>query len=243
MLVPGPPRRCGSTLRLARDRLEAVVRPALGSLGNGFAVGGYEGSPHVRRARQWRTADYHHTSTLRPGTEFGAAVVAQHTAISCADKPAERPEPGAHCRACLGGSYCGRWHPRDSCEGMDGRFAKSNRTARTSILGRSLLFSALGCLPLSGPSGCVRHGIACIGLPLVGSVCCSRRESEQPGLLSCALDDIGTAWCWGPGDSGGLGNGTTDGANAPVQVLAPQALVSVGAGSNHGCGLDAAGQA
>jgi alpha-tubulin suppressor-like RCC1 family protein len=68
-------------------------------------------------------------------------------------------------------------------------------------------------------------------------------DAGSDGLLSCALDDVGTAWCWGPGDSGGLGNGTTDGANAPVQVLATQAFVSVGAGSNHGCGLDATGQA
>lgn len=68
-------------------------------------------------------------------------------------------------------------------------------------------------------------------------------DAGSDGLLSCALDDLGTAWCWGPADGGGLGNGTTDGANAPVQVLAPQAFVSVGAGSNHGCGLDATGQA
>ena len=68
-------------------------------------------------------------------------------------------------------------------------------------------------------------------------------DAGSDGLLSCALDNAGIAWCWGPGDSGGLGNGTTDGANTPTQVLASQALVSVGAGSNHGCGLDASGQA
>ena len=68
-------------------------------------------------------------------------------------------------------------------------------------------------------------------------------DAGSDGLLSCALDDAGTAWCWGPGDSGGLGNGTTNGSNVPVQVLAQQAFVSVGAGSNHACGLDATGQA
>jgi alpha-tubulin suppressor-like RCC1 family protein len=64
-------------------------------------------------------------------------------------------------------------------------------------------------------------------------------DAGSDGLLSCALDDVGTAWCWGPGDSGGLGNGTSDGAKAPVRVLAAQPFTSVGAGSNHGCGLDA----
>lgn len=68
-------------------------------------------------------------------------------------------------------------------------------------------------------------------------------DAGAEGLLSCALDDAGAAWCWGPGDSGGLGDGSTNGANAPVQVLATRPFVSVGAGSNHACGLDAAGQA
>jgi alpha-tubulin suppressor-like RCC1 family protein len=70
-----------------------------------------------------------------------------------------------------------------------------------------------------------------------------RIDAGSDGLLSCALDDVGTAWCWGPGDSGGLGNGTTDGSNVPVQVQASQPFTSIGAGSNHGCGLDATGQA
>lgn len=70
-----------------------------------------------------------------------------------------------------------------------------------------------------------------------------RVDAGSDGLLSCALDDAGTAWCWGPGDSGGLGNGTTDGSNVPVQVLASQPFSAIGAGSNHGCGLDATGQA
>jgi alpha-tubulin suppressor-like RCC1 family protein len=70
-----------------------------------------------------------------------------------------------------------------------------------------------------------------------------RVDAGGDGLLTCALDDAGNAWCWGPGDSGGLGNGTPNGATAPVQVLAAQPLTSVGTGSNHACGLDAGGQA
>lgn len=68
-------------------------------------------------------------------------------------------------------------------------------------------------------------------------------DAGAEGLMSCALDYAGTAWCWGPGDAGGLGNGTTDSAKAPVQVLAAQPFVSVGAGAAHACGLDGTGQA
>lgn len=68
-------------------------------------------------------------------------------------------------------------------------------------------------------------------------------DAGRDALLSCALDRAGAAWCWGPSGGGALGNGTTDLAAKPVQVLAPRAFVAVGAGSAFGCGLDGAGQA
>lgn len=68
-------------------------------------------------------------------------------------------------------------------------------------------------------------------------------DAGRDALLSCALDRAGVAWCWGPAGGGALGNGTADMAAEPVQVLAPQAFVWVGAGSGFGCGLDATGQA
>ncbi len=68
-------------------------------------------------------------------------------------------------------------------------------------------------------------------------------DGGRSALLACALDDAGAAWCWGPAGGGALGNGTTDMAASPVQVLAPRPFVSVGAGDGHACGLDADGQA
>ncbi|WP_372524441.1 RCC1 domain-containing protein [Piscinibacter sp.] len=68
-------------------------------------------------------------------------------------------------------------------------------------------------------------------------------DAGRTSLLSCALDAVGTAWCWGPSGGGALGNGTVDMASSPVQVLATQPFTSVGAGSDHACGLDASGQA
>lgn len=68
-------------------------------------------------------------------------------------------------------------------------------------------------------------------------------DAGRTALVSCALDDAGTAWCWGPSGGGALGNGTTDAAPTPTQVLALQPFVSVGAGDQHACALDASGQA
>ena len=68
-------------------------------------------------------------------------------------------------------------------------------------------------------------------------------DAGRDALLSCALDRFGAAWCWGPAGGGALGNGTVDMAAEPVQVLAAQPFMWVGAGSGFGCGLDAAGQA
>ena len=67
-------------------------------------------------------------------------------------------------------------------------------------------------------------------------------DAGRSSLLSCALDDAGVAWCWGPAGGGTLGNGTTDMASSPVQVQAAQPFVSVGAGDDHACALDAGGQ-
>ena len=62
------------------------------------------------------------------------------------------------------------------------------------------------------------------------------------GLLTCGLKVDGSAWCWGPGNAGGLGNNSPDGSPVPVQVLTSTLFAQIGAGSNHACGLDAAGR-
>jgi len=68
-------------------------------------------------------------------------------------------------------------------------------------------------------------------------------DAGRSSLDSCALDDAGVAWCWGPAGGGVLGNGTTAMSNVPVQVLASTPFVFVGAGDSHACALDGAGQA
>ena len=68
------------------------------------------------------------------------------------------------------------------------------------------------------------------------------------GNTTCALDSTGTAYCWGAGNVGQLGNGNTVSAFAPVAVNstnipAGRTLTSITAGGAQICALDSAGAA
>lgn len=57
------------------------------------------------------------------------------------------------------------------------------------------------------------------------------------GLVTCALTPGGAAYCWGPGNEGGLGNGSTDGALEPVEVVMGPAFSSIAVGDDHACAI------
>lgn len=60
------------------------------------------------------------------------------------------------------------------------------------------------------------------------------------GLLhSCALNESGTAWCWGANYFGNLGNGNEEDRNVPGSVSA-EPLASLVSGDHHNCGLRSA---
>ncbi len=59
---------------------------------------------------------------------------------------------------------------------------------------------------------------------------------------SCALVSGGAAYCWGYNGNGQIGDGTTNGAVAPVAVFGGLTFSAVSAGF-HGCGLTVAGAA
>jgi alpha-tubulin suppressor-like RCC1 family protein len=66
--------------------------------------------------------------------------------------------------------------------------------------------------------------------------------------FTCALDTSGRAYCWGGNIYGELGDGNTAGSAAPAAVdtsgvLAGKTLTQIGAGAQHACALDTAGQA
>jgi alpha-tubulin suppressor-like RCC1 family protein len=65
---------------------------------------------------------------------------------------------------------------------------------------------------------------------------------------TCALDTVGTAYCWGLNEYGNLGNGTTTNSDVPVAVdtsgaLAGKTLTHISAGGEHVCALDTSGVA
>ncbi|NOT09792.1 MAG: hypothetical protein HOP28_16490 [Gemmatimonadales bacterium] len=71
------------------------------------------------------------------------------------------------------------------------------------------------------------------------------------GAHACGLKAGGQAWCWGNNDGGQVGDGvggcsvSCDGPLhlLPVRVVGPQLFTSLAAGTNHTCGLTAAGKA
>lgn len=60
---------------------------------------------------------------------------------------------------------------------------------------------------------------------------------------SCALTEQGRVFCWGSNASGQLGNGTTEPANVPVEVVALGRNVrAIAVGGSHSCAIDARGR-
>ena len=57
------------------------------------------------------------------------------------------------------------------------------------------------------------------------------------GFHTCGLTPGGTAYCWGQGDRGQLGNGTLGSSRNPIQVLGGHSFQSISAGWEHTCGI------
>ena len=69
------------------------------------------------------------------------------------------------------------------------------------------------------------------------------------GGHTCALTSMGEVKCWGKGDFGELGNGSTDEKRAPVDVVISSSdtdplsdIVQLGLGQNHTCALTSKGE-
>ena len=68
--------------------------------------------------------------------------------------------------------------------------------------------------------------------------------SVQAGAYhSCGLTTSGTAYCWGNGTYGQLGNGAKASGTAPVQVTGGLTFTAISVGAVHSCGLTASGAA
>src|SRR5690606_12851537 len=62
---------------------------------------------------------------------------------------------------------------------------------------------------------------------------------------TCGVSSSGSAYCWGFGQQGQLGQGLPNSSHLPVQVQLPEAvsLTSVSVGYNHTCGISSHGAA
>jgi alpha-tubulin suppressor-like RCC1 family protein len=58
---------------------------------------------------------------------------------------------------------------------------------------------------------------------------------------SCFLANTGSAWCWGRGVNGELGNGLRGGSAIPVRVALDQPLALVSTGASHSCAVTTTG--
>jgi alpha-tubulin suppressor-like RCC1 family protein len=56
---------------------------------------------------------------------------------------------------------------------------------------------------------------------------------------TCALDRLGSAYCWGAGGAGQLGTGTTDSSRVPVAVVGGRSYAAISTANNHACAIDA----
>ena len=59
---------------------------------------------------------------------------------------------------------------------------------------------------------------------------------------SCALTTAGEAYCWGWGEHGQLGNGSTSDADVPAAVRGDHTFSTVSAGGGHTCAITSSGE-
>ena len=64
-------------------------------------------------------------------------------------------------------------------------------------------------------------------------------QIDSGGGHTCAITDAGTAWCWGTGYWGELGNGSALASNVPVEVATPPGVrwASISAGTQFTCAV------
>ena len=102
----------------------------------------------------------------------------------------------------------------------------------------SNLYGQLGTGTSTGPQTCTGSPCSMTPLAVTGI---STATVISAGFNTCAALQGGAVDCWGSGDRGQLGNGSTSDSATPVQVNGITTATAVGAGGNHACALLAGG--
>ena len=111
------------------------------------------------------------------------------------------------------------------------------RSSSTQVLGTPLAAGNIAVtLPQVGASFRVRVGLENKERYILG------KQSSASFYHSCAIALNGRAYCWGSGNSGKLGNGSTASSRVPVAVntsgvLAGKTIKQISAGENHTCAI------
>ena len=115
-----------------------------------------------------------------------------------------------------------------------GALARAMANASVSALA-SALAGALAC------SGGDAAGPTHLESPTPAPIARQETRLVAGGAHTCALSAGGTAFCWGNGSSGQLGNGSTTWQRSPVAVASGLTFTSLSAGEFSTCGMTAAG--
>ena len=111
------------------------------------------------------------------------------------------------------------------------------RSSSTQVPGTPLAAGNIAVtLPQVGASFRVRVGVENKERYILG------KQSSASFYHSCAIVLNGRAYCWGSGNSGKLGNGSTASSRVPVAVntsgvLAGKTIKQISAGENHTCAI------
>jgi alpha-tubulin suppressor-like RCC1 family protein len=104
-----------------------------------------------------------------------------------------------------------------------------------------------------GLSGQLGNGVRTFTCPAIDEPCNTHPDSvssavsfralEAGGEHTCALDENGSAYCWGKNRYGQLGDSTKTWSTVPVSVSGDLTFATIYAGGDHTCALSATGDA
>jgi alpha-tubulin suppressor-like RCC1 family protein len=94
----------------------------------------------------------------------------------------------------------------------------------------------LGNATTEGPEWCV-NGVSCSGVPVSVSGLSGVTQVSAGDLHCLALLGDGTVMAWGNGESGHLGDGTTENSDVPVPVSGLSGVTQISAGEYHSLAL------